>query len=124
MDLVLRAIVVFAFVLLLTRVIGKRELSTLQPIDLVLLIVPLVSSTAIFTSESCAICCLRASSATSSIVNRSRFRLRSITSPLWTTMSGSPSRIGRERGNRYASHEVKTCRSAIVLTTRIAPVGE
>jgi uncharacterized membrane protein YcaP (DUF421 family) len=39
MDLVLRAIVVFAFVVLLTRVIGKRELGTLQPIDLVLLIV-------------------------------------------------------------------------------------
>ena len=39
MDLVLRATVVFAFVVLLTRVIGKRELSTLQPIDLVLLIV-------------------------------------------------------------------------------------
>jgi len=39
MDLVLRAIVVFAFVLVLTRVIGKRELSSLQPIDLVLLIV-------------------------------------------------------------------------------------
>src|ERR1043165_8738949 len=39
MDLVLRAIVVFAFVLLLTRVIGKRELSSLQPFDLILLIV-------------------------------------------------------------------------------------
>ena len=39
MDLVLRAVVVFAFVLLLTRVIGKRELGSLQPIDLVLLIV-------------------------------------------------------------------------------------
>jgi uncharacterized membrane protein YcaP (DUF421 family) len=39
MDLVLRAIVVFAFVLLLTRVIGKRELGSLQPIDLILLIV-------------------------------------------------------------------------------------
>ena len=39
MDLVLRAIVVFAFVMLLTRVIGKRELGSLQPIDLVLLIV-------------------------------------------------------------------------------------
>jgi uncharacterized membrane protein YcaP (DUF421 family) len=38
-DLVLRAIVVFAFVLLLTRVIGKRELGSLQPIDLILLIV-------------------------------------------------------------------------------------
>jgi len=38
-DLVLRAVVVFAFVVLLTRVIGKRELGSLQPIDLVLLIV-------------------------------------------------------------------------------------
>jgi uncharacterized membrane protein YcaP (DUF421 family) len=39
MDLVLRAFVVFCFVLLLTRVIGKRELSSLQPFDLILLIV-------------------------------------------------------------------------------------
>jgi uncharacterized membrane protein YcaP (DUF421 family) len=39
MDLVLRAVVVFAFILVLTRVIGKRELSSLQPFDLVLLIV-------------------------------------------------------------------------------------
>jgi uncharacterized membrane protein YcaP (DUF421 family) len=39
MDLVLRAFVVFMFVLLLTRVIGKRELGSLQPIDLILLIV-------------------------------------------------------------------------------------
>jgi len=39
MDLVLRAIFVFAFVLLLTRVIGKRELGSLQPFDLVLLII-------------------------------------------------------------------------------------
>ena len=39
MDLVLRAIVVFAFVLLLTRVIGKRELGSLQPFDLILLII-------------------------------------------------------------------------------------
>src|ERR1051326_5266377 len=39
MDLVPRAIVVFAFVLLLTRVIGKRELGSLQPFDLILLIV-------------------------------------------------------------------------------------
>jgi len=39
MDLVLRATVVFAFVLLLTRVIGKRELGSLEPFDLVLLIV-------------------------------------------------------------------------------------
>ena len=39
MDLVLRATVIFAFVLLLTRVIGKRELGSLQPFDLILLIV-------------------------------------------------------------------------------------
>jgi uncharacterized membrane protein YcaP (DUF421 family) len=39
MDLVLRAIVVFGFVLLLTRVIGKRELGSLQPFDLILLVV-------------------------------------------------------------------------------------
>src|SRR5215216_5453746 len=39
MDLVLRAIFVFGFVLLLTRVIGKRELSRLEPFDFVLLIV-------------------------------------------------------------------------------------
>ena len=39
MDLVLRATVIFAFVLVLTRVVGKRELSTLQPFDLILLIV-------------------------------------------------------------------------------------
>src|ERR1700749_3279847 len=39
MDLVLRAIVVFVFLLVLTRVIGRRELSSLQPFDLILLIV-------------------------------------------------------------------------------------
>src|SRR5579862_2401629 len=39
MDLVLRATVVSWFLLLLTRVIGKRELSRLQPFDLVLLII-------------------------------------------------------------------------------------
>ena len=39
MDLVLRAAFVFAFLLLLTRIIGKRELSSLQPFDLILLIV-------------------------------------------------------------------------------------
>ena len=39
MDLVLRAAFVFAFLLVLTRVIGKRELSSLQPFDLILLIV-------------------------------------------------------------------------------------
>jgi uncharacterized membrane protein YcaP (DUF421 family) len=39
MDLVLRAVFVFCFILLLTRVIGKRELSSLEPFDLILLIV-------------------------------------------------------------------------------------
>jgi uncharacterized membrane protein YcaP (DUF421 family) len=39
MDLVLRAIVMFAFVYALTRVIGRRELSSLEPFDLILLIV-------------------------------------------------------------------------------------
>lgn len=39
MDLVLRAIVVFFFVLVLTRVIGRRELSQLAPFDLILLII-------------------------------------------------------------------------------------
>ena len=39
MDLVVRAVVAFAFVLVLTRLIGRRELSSLQPFDLILLIV-------------------------------------------------------------------------------------
>jgi uncharacterized membrane protein YcaP (DUF421 family) len=39
MDLVLRTVVVFAFLLVLTRVIGRRELSSLEPFDLILLIV-------------------------------------------------------------------------------------
>ena len=39
MDLVVRAIVLFFFVFLLTRVVGKRELSSLEPFDLILLIV-------------------------------------------------------------------------------------
>jgi uncharacterized membrane protein YcaP (DUF421 family) len=39
MDIVLRAIVVFAFLLLLTRIIGRRELSSLEPFDLILLII-------------------------------------------------------------------------------------
>jgi uncharacterized membrane protein YcaP (DUF421 family) len=38
-DIVLRAVVVFAFLVLLTRIIGRRELSSLQPIDLILLII-------------------------------------------------------------------------------------
>ena len=39
MDIALRGIVLFAFVYLLTRVIGRRELSSLAPFDLILLIV-------------------------------------------------------------------------------------
>jgi uncharacterized membrane protein YcaP (DUF421 family) len=39
MDIVLRALAVFAFLLVLTRVIGRRELSSLQPMDLILLII-------------------------------------------------------------------------------------
>jgi uncharacterized membrane protein YcaP (DUF421 family) len=39
MDIVFRAIVIFAFLLLLTRVVGRRELSSLEPFDLILLIV-------------------------------------------------------------------------------------
>src|SRR5436305_15186424 len=39
MDIVLRTILVFAVLLVLMRVIGRRELSSLQPFDLILLIV-------------------------------------------------------------------------------------
>jgi uncharacterized membrane protein YcaP (DUF421 family) len=39
MDIALRAIALFSFVFLLTRVTGRRELSALEPFDLVLLIV-------------------------------------------------------------------------------------
>ncbi len=39
MDLVLRAAVVFFFVFLVTRVVGRRELSQLEPFDLILLVV-------------------------------------------------------------------------------------
>ena len=38
MDLVVRAAVAFLFVYLLTRIIGRRELSSLQPFDLIMLI--------------------------------------------------------------------------------------
>jgi uncharacterized membrane protein YcaP (DUF421 family) len=38
MDLVVRAAVAFLFVYLLTRIIGRRELSSLQPFDLILLV--------------------------------------------------------------------------------------
>ena len=39
MDIVIRAVVAFLFVFTLTRLIGRRELSSLQPFDLMLLIV-------------------------------------------------------------------------------------
>ena len=39
MDLVLRATALYIFVVLVMRIIGRRELSTLSPVDLVLLIV-------------------------------------------------------------------------------------
>jgi uncharacterized membrane protein YcaP (DUF421 family) len=39
MDLVFRATVIFFFVLLLTRIIGRRELSSLEPFDMILLVV-------------------------------------------------------------------------------------
>jgi uncharacterized membrane protein YcaP (DUF421 family) len=39
MDLVLRTIVAFAAILLLTRIMGRRELSSMEPFDLILLIV-------------------------------------------------------------------------------------
>ena len=38
MDLVIRAAVAFLFVYLLTRVIGRRELSSMQPFDLIMLV--------------------------------------------------------------------------------------
>jgi uncharacterized membrane protein YcaP (DUF421 family) len=39
MDLALRAVVLYFFVLFITRVIGRRELGSLSPFDLILLIV-------------------------------------------------------------------------------------
>src|SRR3982751_6832096 len=39
MDLVLRATFVFFLILAVTRVIGRRELSSLEPFDLILLVV-------------------------------------------------------------------------------------
>jgi uncharacterized membrane protein YcaP (DUF421 family) len=39
MDLVIRAVVAFFFILLLTRIVGRRELSSLQPFDLIMLVV-------------------------------------------------------------------------------------
>ena len=39
MDIVLRATVVFFFIFFVTRVVGRRELSSLEPFDLILLVV-------------------------------------------------------------------------------------
>jgi uncharacterized membrane protein YcaP (DUF421 family) len=39
MDIVIRAFFAFVFVVVVTRVIGRRELSSLEPFDLILLIV-------------------------------------------------------------------------------------
>jgi uncharacterized membrane protein YcaP (DUF421 family) len=39
MDLVLRTLVIVLFVFALTRVVGRRELSTLEPFDVILLVV-------------------------------------------------------------------------------------
>src|ERR671931_857820 len=39
MDIVLRAIVIFVFILVLMRVLGRRELSRLEPFDLIILVV-------------------------------------------------------------------------------------
>src|SRR5919107_5493710 len=39
MDLVLRSIVVFVLMLVVTRAVGRRELSRMEPFDLILLVV-------------------------------------------------------------------------------------
>jgi len=39
MDLVIRATVVFFFIFFMTRVVGRRQLSDLEPFDLILLVV-------------------------------------------------------------------------------------
>jgi uncharacterized membrane protein YcaP (DUF421 family) len=39
MDLILRAFVIFAFLYLLTRIVGRRELGSAEPFDIILLVV-------------------------------------------------------------------------------------
>src|SRR5579884_4479698 len=39
MDIVLRAVAAYVFIIFMLRIIGRRELSTLAPTDLVLLVV-------------------------------------------------------------------------------------
>jgi uncharacterized membrane protein YcaP (DUF421 family) len=38
MDIVIRSTVAFLFILLVTRIVGRRELNTLEPFDLILLV--------------------------------------------------------------------------------------
>ena len=38
MDIVIRGVIAFSFVFLLTRVVGRRELSSLEPFDVILLV--------------------------------------------------------------------------------------
>lgn len=38
MDIVIRAVVAFVIILFLTRIVGRRELSSLEPFDLILLV--------------------------------------------------------------------------------------
>jgi uncharacterized membrane protein YcaP (DUF421 family) len=39
MDIVIRAAVIFLFIFILTRMVGRRELSSLEPFDLIMLVV-------------------------------------------------------------------------------------
>ena len=39
MDIVLRSLVAFSFVFLLVRIVGRRELNSLEPFDLIMLVV-------------------------------------------------------------------------------------
>ena len=39
MDIVVRATIAFFFIFFVTRIVGRRELSTLEPFDLILLVV-------------------------------------------------------------------------------------
>ena len=39
MDLVIRATVIFCFIFLVTRIAGRRQLSELEPFDVILLVV-------------------------------------------------------------------------------------
>ncbi|HEY0391572.1 MAG TPA: YetF domain-containing protein [Solirubrobacterales bacterium] len=39
MDIVIRAAVIFVFIFVLTRMVGRRELSSMEPFDLILLVV-------------------------------------------------------------------------------------